>query len=115
MATLLDQFRGEQAADGIQHPDKLAWPGANGLPFAGPVPPLLKQHELDELPVRTDFNCREFNLGVPADKIAYEAVMNRIVAKWFTFVKALPPYRDPVTGHIRIYMEWVQRYSTAPQ
>lgn len=115
MSNLLDQFRGEQAADGIQHPAKMTWPGANGLPFAGPVPPLLKQHEIEALPVQTNFHCREFNLGIPADKIAYESVMNRICAKWFIRVRDMPPYRDPETGHIKIYLEWIQRYSTAPQ
>lgn len=114
MTTLLDQFRGEQSTDVIKHPGPLTWPGANGLPIVGEVPPLLKQHEVDKLPVSTLVDCRDFDLGDPKDRAAYLAVLNRCKIGWFQCLSRTPPARDPVTGHIRIYMEWIQRYSTAP-
>lgn len=115
MSTLLDQFRGEQTHDTIKHPGPLTWPGANGLPIVGAVSPLLKQHEVDNLPVRTVVNCRDFDLGDPKEQAAYLDVLNRCKMGWFQCLSRTQPARDPVTGHIRIYMEWIQRYSVDPK
>jgi hypothetical protein len=96
---------------GPEHGGNLVWPGINGIPVRGTRAPLLRDEEIDtDYELQGDFHCQEFNMSDVEDRKQYMRIMDRVAAAWYIRVRDLP-WRDPATGRLYIYLEWVQKYN----
>lgn len=106
------RYYGEQDP---RHRGPLQWPGVNGYPFRGPVVPLMKAKEIEQLAtsgVVGDSYHRTFDLADDRDSRDYAWVRERIRNGWFTqdFVK-----RWQKGGSVHVYLEWTQIYVEMPK
>lgn len=112
--SLFTQFHAERGGADTLHGDVLYWHGTqNGFPVRGqPTDPLLKQDEIDELPLETLFQSRMFKLWEPQDKIDFDYVRQRCTAGWFRELKRADTY-IPEHNHFQVWLEWIQVYGKA--
>lgn len=104
------KYLGEQ---GSRYDGRLQWPGANGYPFLGDAAPLLKQHELDALPVVGKTHEKTFNLNNEDDREYYNWVRDRI--RNGLFVRDFEARKWPDGQEWpTIYLEWTQCYVIGP-
>jgi hypothetical protein len=94
---------------GNAHGGNLNWPGTqDGFPVRGPAHNL-KQDEFQDIPLALDFKSGVFRLWEPAEKQAFEEVMDRIVNGWYMQHKRVDRWCDEHTGML-VWLEWVQIY-----
>lgn len=96
------------------HGGMLNWPGnGEGFPVRGPAA-LLKQDEIDELPLVSDFKSQLFKLADPEDKKKFDAIQDRVMDGWYCIRKRIDT-DDPVNvGYPIVWLEWVQLYAEVP-
>lgn len=104
------KYHGEQHE---RYGGKLQWPGANGLPFLGDHAPLLKQHEIDALPIVGRAYERVFDLNDEEDRAYYNWVRDRIKNGLFIKDKCMERWPEDKLWPI-VYLEWTQCYVQAP-
>jgi len=110
---ILAKFRKDRG--GEAHGGRLVWgPGTDGIPMRMPTgssepAPLLRDDEVDSLPLSQDFNSGTFRMSNPEDAKRYHWIMDRVLAGWFTCYSR-HPMPNPVTGEMVWYVEWSQNY-----
>lgn len=101
-------------AGGPEHGGRLFWPGtADGFPVRAETPPLLHDEEYQQLATVLDYKSRMFCLWEPADKQAFDQVMDRIVNGWYMQHKRKDEW-IPERQHYAVWLEWVQIYGEQP-
>lgn len=95
----------------------LYWHGNSyGIPFRSPgeAVPLLKQHELENLPIVGDARVALFDLSKPDQMANYVWVRDRIRNRLFT-LDFIQRFWDARNCRMLVYIEWTQLYATIPQ
>jgi hypothetical protein len=91
------------------------WPGNQyGIPFRGDAGvPLLRQNEIEALPVVGDFKFKTFDLSDESDAKYYAWVKDRIANLLFRqdFIQR---FWNPDTQTMSVYLEWTQFYVQCP-
>ena len=107
------KFSDEQG--GPEHGGLLHWPGTpNGnFPFRGEEVPNLKGREAEDIPLVLDYHSQMFRMWEPAEKLAFDKVMDRIVNGWFMQHKRFDNWISD-QQHYVIWLEWVQIYGEVP-
>lgn len=115
--TSLRKYFSEQVPEG-RHPGPITpAPGNTTLPpFLGD-PGLIKREEYDELQVIGHYYAKLFVLGDSdsEDHRYYVWVMDHVANGWFRVMDRvkLPP--TPECPQMRVWLEWVQRYTLPPK
>ena len=108
--TASHKFQGEQSS---RYDGKLQWPGVNGYPFLGDAAPLLKQQELEALPITGKTHEKAFDLNDSDDREYYNWVRDRI--RNGLFVKDHEMRRWPEDKlYPIVYLEWTQCFVLGP-
>lgn len=112
MSSLFDHFRVSPNED---HGEPLFFNHSmfNDIPFRGPVPPAIKQDEVDELVTTAEGKVKLFDLSQPEDAKEYEMLYHRHANGWYRITHREHHY-DPQTHVMRVYVEWLQLYKEAP-
>lgn len=109
--TPLSKYVGEQDT---RYGGKLQWPGVNGFPLLGDAAPLLRQHEIEALPIVGLAKEDRFDLNDEEQRQRYNWVRERI--KNGMFVKDHETRRWPEDKEWPIiYLEWTQCVVMCPQ
>jgi hypothetical protein len=108
------KFFQETGGLNTEHGGRLHWPGTvDGFPYRGEQAPLLKQQEMENLPLALDYRSKLFELWKPEDKKAFDETMDRIVNGWYMQHRR----KDiEVEGQAMpaVWLEWVQIYGESP-
>jgi len=105
-----NKYFGEQD---VRHPGQLHWPGVDGYPFLGDEPPLLRQNELQRVPIVGFSYHRVFDLTDENDAQFYQWILDRATNGLFSINFRERRWNDAKTNMI-VYMEWTQIYGTNP-
>lgn len=101
------KFYGDKLADG----SSLLWPGTpDGFPVRMDPrqgTPLLKGDEIDDIPIRLDYDCGWFELSDPACLPRWKEVMDRITSGVYLRLKRTDVI-DPNTGNLKVFLEWAE-------
>ena len=107
------KFFSDQGGAQSAHGGQLTWPGtADGFPVRGAVPDLM-QDEYDNIPLALDYKSGLFKLFDPAEKQAFDNIMDRIVNGWFMQHRRIDRWSDQHCGMV-VWLEWVQIYGETP-
>ncbi len=88
--------------------ERLWWPGGpQGFPFRGPVPPLLKDEEYQQLRPTMKFRSQLFYLSKPEDVQRYQLISDKCANGLYVRVDRDRTW-DEETKNYRIYLEWVE-------
>ena len=102
----------DRGGDQSPHGGELSWPGtADGFPFRGQSANL-RQEEYQDIPLALDYHSQVFKLFEPTEKVAFDAVMDRIVNGWYMQHNRVDRWSDEHFGMV-VWLEWVQIYGEA--
>lgn len=94
--------------------DQLTWPGVYNLPILGHHDRLMKQEEVDEAEVVSDFRAAKFDTWDDASMARYVEVMDRVMNGLFIVRRRTPEQWVPEHGGWSFWMEWVQLHVLPP-
>lgn len=107
--TSLVKFMSEQSGNGR---GDLHWAraGEDGAPFRGDITSMLTSEEYEERVVRVhDPHVDVYDIGNPEQRVAYQAVMDRIVNGWASCQWVDRKYCSETNSWI-VYIEWVEHF-----
>jgi hypothetical protein len=99
------KFHGDKLADG----SSLLWPGTpDGFPVRMDPRqgiPQLKGDEIDQIPIRLDYDCGWFDLQDEEQLKKWRSIMDRITSGVYLRLKRTDVV-DPKTGNLKVFLEW---------